>query len=193
MDKNYHMKESANFCEEGSCYIHTEMKNGKKPMTVLCGDFLAMLWGVNAELYRIGELTNTDYAHAWSLARIIEEQGYQNVRNELYKDGSKAKFVPGHDVEEEWKAEKEEELKRQANVANVMLMAEMEELRKRNTSLNNQMVDIKKNCEKTIKYKDNQIKELTKELNALEHRFDELSKRMMFGSVERTAGNEKEN
>lgn len=178
-DKAYHINAAKEFQGEGSCYIHTEMKNGRNCETVLCGDMIAMLHGIGAEINRLSELTHTTFEDTLVAVNASFKIGLENAM-EIMK-GEDRKVVEGHDWEEEWKAEKEKELSKQANLANLALKAKLKELEEDNISVHNQMEILKKKHKAEIKERDNRIQELTKELIDLEHRFDKQAEELMFG------------
>lgn len=172
MDKDKIKEESARFCGEDMCFIHSEKEQGKRPQLVLCGDFLSMMYACGGIIKRISELTNQPYDVTAELVMAMSYIGYDNVVAKL--KGEKPKFIEGEDWQEKWKAEKEKEIKHEANLDNMSLAFNLAEMEKRNISLNNQLVDLKKEYSKNLKAKDEQIKALTKECKALEHRMKEM-------------------
>lgn len=172
MDKDRIKKESARFCGQDMCFIHSEKEQGRRPQLILCGDFISMMYACSGIIKRISELTNQPYETTAELVVGMPFVGYENIQARL--KGEKIQFKEGEDWQEKWKAEKEKELKREANLDNVSLAFNLAEMEKRNTSLNNQLVDLKKEYSKNLKAKDEQIKALTKECKALEHRMKEM-------------------
>lgn len=61
IDKEKHMRNAAQFHGEGDCYIHTEMKNGQQCETILAGDGLAILHGINSAISRVARISGTSY------------------------------------------------------------------------------------------------------------------------------------
>ncbi len=175
MDKERIKAEASRFCGENMGYIHSEMEQGKKPELMLCGDFLAMMFQTSGIIKRISELTNNPYELTANLIVKMPIVGYENIRQKL--KGENFKFKEGHDWQEEWKAEKEKEIKKEANLNNISLAFNLAEMEKKNVSLNNQLVDLKKEYSRNLKAKDEQIKILSKECQVLEHRLKEMEER----------------
>ena len=177
MDKERHMKEAEEFIGVGSCYIHSEMKNHSAPKLLIAGDFIAMMWSVVGMINRIAYKTGHTFEQTATMIFMMPKHGYETISKDVYKDVKDIKdipFIEGEDWMETWKEEKEKEIKREANLDNVALAFNLAELEKRNTSLNNQIVDIQKEHKKILKAKDEQILKLTKECMALEHRMKEM-------------------
>lgn len=172
IDKARVMKESAEYCNEGSGYIYSVMKDGKTPELVIAGDMLAIMWQTVALIDRVAYKTNHSFEETAMAIFSMKSVGYESV-NSKYKD-AETKYVEGEDWQEKWKEETEKKIKQEANLDNITLALNMAELEKRNTSLNNQLVDLKKDYAKNLKAKDDQIKALTKECMALEHRMKEM-------------------
>ena len=172
MDKDRLKAEALRFSAENMGYIHCEMEKGNRPELVLAGDFLAMMYMTSGIIKRLSEITNHTYEETANLVVTMPYVGYENIREKL--KGEKFKFKEGHDWQDEWKAEKEKEIKREANLDNISLAFNLSEMEKRNTLLNNQLVDLKKEYTKNLKTKDEQIKALSKECKALEHRMKEM-------------------
>ena len=174
MDKERLMKEAAEFIGVGSCYIHAEMKNHKAPQILIGGDILSMMWTVGGIIKRIAEKTGHTFEDTCGMIFNIPKFGYDEITKAVYKDNIEFRYIEGEDWQEKWKAEKEKEIKREANLDNISLAFNLSEMEKRCTSLNNQLVDLKKDYTKNLKAKDDQIKNLTKECQALEHRMKEM-------------------
>lgn len=172
IDKERIKRESAEFCTEGSGYIHSEMKDGKTPELVIAGDMLAMMWQTVALIDRIAYKTGHTYEETAMAIFSMKSVGYDAVSSKQ-KD-VEVKHIEGEDWQEDWKKETEKKIKQEANLDNITLALNLAELEKRNTSLNNQLVDLKKDYSKNLKAKDDQIKAITKECLALEHRMKEM-------------------
>lgn len=172
IDKERVKRESAEFCTEGSGYIHSEMKDGKTPELVIAGDMLGIMWQTVALIDRIAYKTNHSFEETAMAIFSMKSVGYESV-NTKYKN-AETKYVEGEDWQEKWKEETEKKIKQEANLDNITLALNLAELEKRNTSLNNQLVDLKKDYSKKLKAKDDQIKAITKECLALEHRMKEM-------------------
>lgn len=56
MNKDKHMKKAQDFCNEGSAYIHCEVKNGETQLAV-GGDTRAVVYACYRTLKRISEIT----------------------------------------------------------------------------------------------------------------------------------------
>lgn len=61
IDKKARMQEAERFKREGDCYIHTEMKGGGNCETILAGDGLAILHGINAAISRLARISGSSY------------------------------------------------------------------------------------------------------------------------------------
>lgn len=182
IDRAYHKNAAKEFQEEGSCYIHTEMKNGKGCETLICGDMIAMLHGIGAEIGRLSELTHTTFEETLAAVNTVFKIGPENAM-EAIKDGER-KAIEGHDWAEEFLAQKEKAIRKQANFANMTLKAKMKEMEEDNISVHNQMETLKKKHKAEIRERDTRIQNLTKELEELEHRFDKQAQELMFGRKE---------
>lgn len=179
MDKNKYMAEAKNFMGEGDGYLHSEMKNGKAPQLVMSGDVLATMWQVCGILTRISEITGTSFEDTCGMTFSMPKLGgYANVST-ISQNKDKKVYV-GDDWNEQWQADKEREIKRKNSSDSISLAFNLAEMEKRNISLNNQLVDLKKDYAKKLKAKDEQIKALSKECQALEHRLEEMERRNMF-------------
>lgn len=182
MDKERLKEEAKEFIGEGSSFVHCEMKNGKNPQIVIAGDFLGILWICTGIIRRVAELTGTTYEQTAEMVGAMPFLGgYGTLRNELKKDGGKYRFIEGEDWQEKWKEQKEKEIKAEAHSDNISLAFNLAQMEKRNTSLNNQLVDLKKDYHKKLKAKDEEIKALNKEILALEHRIKEMAEQRMWG------------
>lgn len=180
MKKEKYMKDAKTFMGEGFGYIHSEMKNGKAPELIMGGDILAIMWQVCGILNRISEITGMSFEDVAGMTITMPSLGgYGNLRS-MVKDDTKKVYV-GDDWDEQWRQDKEKEIKREANQDNLTLAFNLAEMEKRNTSLNNQMVDLKKKHTKEIKAKNEEIKALNKEILVLEHRLKEMAEQRMWG------------
>ena len=176
MDKERLMLEANNFVGDGFGYIHSEMKNGKQPKLILCGDTIAILWQVCGIINRISEITGTTFYETASLTFNLPGTGYRKTK-ELLKEVNKnqeMKVYVGEDWNEQWKKDQTKKIQREASLESIGLALSVKELETRNASLNNQLIDLKKDHAKVIKAKDEQIQKLTKECQALEHRMKEM-------------------
>lgn len=180
MDKEYHKERSASFIGEGSCYIHSEMPKNKNPELVIAGDFLCMMHCINGMIDRIAYKTGTDYETTISAIYGMHHVGLESTVQMLKKAGGEYKHIEGEDWQEEWKKNKEKEIKREAQCDNLTLALNLAEMEKRNTSLNNQLVDLKKDYGKKLKAKDEDIKKLNKEILVLDHRLKEMEYQRQF-------------
>lgn len=176
MDKDRIMQEASEFVNEGDGYIHSEMKNGKSPKLVISGDMLGILWQVCGIINRVSEITGTSFNETASLAFSLPSMGYRKVsqmRKESSKNGE-MKYYVGEDWNEKWKKEQLKKIQRESSLECLSMAVNLKEMESRNASLNNQIVDLKKDHAKVIKAKDEQIQALTKECQALEHRMKEM-------------------
>ena len=168
--------ESSEFVSEGFGYLHSEMKNGKAPRLVMSGDIIANLWQVCGIIQRVAEITGTTFYETASLCFAMPSTGYRKV-NQMVKQADKnpeMKVYVGEDWNEQWKKDQTKKIKREAGLESIGLALNFRELETRNASLNNQLIDLKKDHAKVIKAKDEQIQKLTKECQALEHRMKEM-------------------
>lgn len=153
--------------------VYAEKQKNKPAEIAIAGDFITMLYAIGGIINRVGEKTGTSFEETIIAVNAIRQMGLENAKEAM--KGSEKEFIEGEDWQEEWKAAKEKEISKSV----VALTAELEREQTRVVNLNNQIVDIKKQNAETLKAKDKQIAELTKELTALEHRFDELSQKML--------------
>ena len=182
MDKDRIKQEAWKFSGQDMGYIHCEMEKDHKPELIISGDFISLMFMTSGIIKRISELTNNTYEMTANLVVTMPYVGYENIREKL--KGEKFSFKEGSDWQEEWKAEKTKEIQREAQSDNIALTFNLSEMEKRNTSLNNQLVDLKKEYTKNLKAKDKQIKELSKECKTLEHRLREMEQQRMFPDSE---------
>ena len=61
IDHEKKLKEAEEFNSSGDCYIHVEMKNGKKCERLVGGDGLAIIHGLVGVIEKIGELTGNSF------------------------------------------------------------------------------------------------------------------------------------
>lgn len=182
MDKERLKAEAEQFVNRNSGYLHSEMKDGRAPQLVMSGAFLANMWQISGMINRISELTNTSFESTVHGICGLHEMGFSNVMDAM--KGEKFKFVEGHDWQEEWKDEERKKLTKEANENNMTLAFKIADLEKRNTSLNNQLVDAKKGYEKNLKAKNSEIDKLNKEILKLEHRLKEMEEVNRFGGID---------
>ena len=79
IDREKRMKEAAQFTGENSCYIHTEMKNGRKCETVLAGDGVAILYGICGEISRVCQISGGTFEQA---LEAIRQMHYTDIKGE---------------------------------------------------------------------------------------------------------------
>lgn len=79
IDREKRMKEAVQFTDKNSCYIHTEMKNGRKCETVLAGDGVAILYGICGEISRVCQISGGTFEQALETIRQIH---YTNIKGE---------------------------------------------------------------------------------------------------------------
>lgn len=178
MDKERLMNEAKEFNKEGYGYRHSEMKDGKAPRLVMCGDTFSVMWMVCGIINRLAEITKNPFNETAYVIMQLHQTGYQNVKSML--KGTPYKTFEGENFEEKWKAEKEKEIRREVASDSITLALNLTEMQKKNTSLNNQLVDLKKDYTKKLKTKDDEIKKLNKEILALEHRMKEMEEQRLF-------------
>lgn len=172
IDKKRALEEAKEYCADGCGYILSVMKDGKAPELCIAGDMLALMWQTVALVERIAYKTSHSFDETFMAILSMKSVGYEEV-NSKFKD-AEIKYVEGEDWQEKWKEETKKKIKQEANIDNITLALNLAELEKRNTSLNNQLVDLKKDYSNKLKAKDDQIKALTKECMALEHRMKEM-------------------
>lgn len=61
MNKDFHMKEAAKFQGEGDCYIHIEMKDGKRCERICAGDILGMIHGTCGIIDNLAKYTDRTF------------------------------------------------------------------------------------------------------------------------------------
>ena len=157
------------------------MKDGKAPMLVMSGSFLANLWQIAGMVNRISELRNMSFEDTFEAIEGLHIYGYKRVMKEL--SGEKFDYMEGQDALEDWKKEEKKKIVKEANANNMTLSFKILELEKQKTSLNNQLVDVKKDFEKKIRAKNAEIDKLNKQILSMEHRLKEMEKANMFGEV----------
>lgn len=176
-DKMYHLKKSASFSQRGDCYIHTEMKGGKHPQTVLCGDLQAMLWGICAEINRIGELSGTGFDETVSAVMAMKRIGFETARKECGEE------MPRITPPEE-KAIRESN-KREADRANTKaheLEIELATTKAQIDKLNAQKKFIKQQAEERERQLMKEKQALSREITGLEARLREMEKQALWGN-----------
>ena len=174
MDKERIKKEAEEFVDPNSGYLHSEMKDGKSPKLIMSGSLIANMWQISGMINRISELRGMPFRDTLYSIESLHIYGYKQVMKELA--GDKFEFMEGQDTLEEWKKEERKKLTKEANVNNMTLAFKIAELEKKNTSLNNQLVDAKKGYERNLKAKNKEIDKLNKEILKLEHRLKEMEK-----------------
>ena len=60
-EKESHIKKADKFKEEGDCYLHVEMKGGKKCEMMIAGDPMAIIHAITGVLDRMGELNGVGH------------------------------------------------------------------------------------------------------------------------------------
>ena len=183
MDKKRYIEDAKPFVGEGFGYIHSEMKNGKAPELLLSGDFIAIMWQTCGIMNRISEITGMPYIEVAEMIVGMPSLGYDTIHS-LVKDNTKKIYV-GDDWDEQWKKDKEKEIRREVASDNITLAFNLAEMEKRCTSLNNQIVDLKKKHTNEMKAKNEEIKKLNKDILALEHRLKEMAEQRMFPKGEK--------
>ena len=173
MNKNEIQRVALMLANDNESLVYAEKRKNKPAEIVIAGDFLTMLHSVGGIINRIAEKTQTSFEETIIAVNAIRQIGLESAKEAM--EGGDRGFIEGEDWQEEWKAAKEKEISKSV----IALTAELEREQTRAANLNNQIVDIKKQNTETLKAKDKQIAELTKELAALEHRFDELSRKML--------------
>jgi SMC interacting uncharacterized protein involved in chromosome segregation len=179
MDKERIKKEAEQFVNPNSGYLHSEMKDGKAPMLVMSGSCISNLWQVCGIVNRISELRHMSFEATLGAIMGLHIYGYKKIMKEL--TGEEFDFMEGQDVLEDWKEEERKKITKEANANNMTLAFKIADLEQRNTSLNNQLVDVKKGYEKKIRAKNAEIDKLNKEILKLEHKIKEMMERNMFG------------
>lgn len=167
MEKSVYKKEALNYQDEGKAYMHVEVVNGEADV-LLCGDMLALLYGISCQVKRIGELRQM------SIQEVIESMyqliaiGYDNVQNNLRNErGQKKKrLIGGTDWQEEWKKEQAKKEKR--------LAKEVTKLQQENEKLKSLNHEIKKNYANQLDFKNEQIQRLRTQILRLEHEIKDL-------------------
>lgn len=172
MDKDRLKQEAYKFSGENMGFIHSEMEKDRRPELMISGDFISLMHMTSGIIRRISELTGNPYEMTANLVVTMPYVGYENIREKI--KGEKFSYKEGYDWQESWKTEKTKEIQREAQSDNIALAFNLAEMEKRNTSLNNQLVDLKKEYARNLKAKDDQIKALSKECKALEHRMKEM-------------------
>lgn len=171
MDKKLIKELAKDFVREGDCFIHTEMKNGKQPETVLSGDLLGVAWGIAAEINRLSELTQTTFDETAQLIVMMHhETGYKNAWDML---GGEYKEIQGEDWQENWKAEETKRIEREVKNKDV----DIANLKKKVKSLESIIRSQKENIEATRKEADKRVLEANKTVRKLEHEIRDLIER----------------
>lgn len=174
IDKTYHMEKAKDFCHANDCYIHTEMRNGKMPETILCGDFHAIMWGIVAEINRIGEKIGADWHTTLGMINALRHYGYEEATRGI--DKSDTPVIDGEDWQEQWKeAIRLEETKR-ANIEVANLKVDLKKAEKTISQLTNQLAYAKKEWERKETVLTQEKAELSKECKALENRMKAMEK-----------------
>lgn len=162
MEKSVYKKEALNYQDEGKAYMHVEVVNGEADV-LLCGDMLALLYGISCQVKRIGELRQM------SIQEVVESMyqliaiGYDNVQNNLRNERgqNKKRLIGGTDWQEEWK---KEQAKKEKKISKELmsLSKEIAQLRSREQS-------IKESYGKQLNHKNEQINQLNAQILKLEH------------------------
>lgn len=177
-DMQEFLDESASFKNSGDAYIHSEMRNGKKPETILAGDILGMLWLVRAELARISQLTGTSFEDTVAAMVTMDHLGgYKGVKRALDKH---APELPLKRIEGNNPFAENDRLK----IELASQKAAVKEAEKEAISARNIATQVKKDCEAKLKVKDQKIIELTKECDKLNKECDALTKMIQRGVSE---------
>lgn len=171
MDKKLIKELAESFVREGDCFIHTEMKNGKRPETVLSGDLLGIAWGIAAEINRLSELAKTTFDETTQLILLMHHNtGYKNARDML---GGEYKEIQGEDWQENWKAEETKRIEREVKNKDV----DIANLNKKVKTLESIIRSQKENIEATRKEADKRVLEANKTVRKLEHEIRDLIER----------------
>lgn len=173
MNKNEIERVGLMLANDDEALVYAEKRKGKPAEIAIAGDFITMLYAIGGIINRVAEKTQTSFDETIVAVNAIRHIGLENAKEAM--KGGEREFIEGEDWQEEWKVAKEKEISKSV----VALTAELEREQAKAVNLHNQIVDIKKQNAETLKAKDKQIAELTKELVALEHRFDELSQKML--------------
>ncbi len=172
MDKDTLREYARQFCGQDCGIIHCEMMNGKHPEIMIGGDTVSIMWLIDGVINRLSEISGVPFEETAMTILSLTELGYDNVQNVRKKE--KPRYYVSEDWQERAKKDIEKDVKREVASESITLALNLAEMEKRNTSLNNQLVDLKKEYTKNLKTKDEQIKALTKECQALEHRMKEM-------------------
>lgn len=78
IDREKRMREAAQFRGENSCYIHTEMKNGRNCETVLAGDGVAILHGICGEINRVTQISGATFEETLETIREMHNIWREN-------------------------------------------------------------------------------------------------------------------
>lgn len=163
-----HKEKSAQFQSDGSAYVHTEMKDGKTPQTILCGDFMAMLWCIQAEINRISELTNTSFGQTLSIIAMNYKLGKDNV-DILTKD------MPSKSVKGSF-AEMEDAIRKEVQRKDSKLEDKIDKLKSELKSAKSANDILKVKLEKQEKEHFLELQKKEKKIMALDHECDRLTK-----------------
>lgn len=171
MEKSVYKKEALNYQDEGKAYMHVEVVNGEADV-LLCGDMLALLYGISCQIKRIGELRQM------SIQEVVESMyqliaiGYDNVQNNLRDERGqkKKKLIGGTDWQEEWKKEQIKNLTKKEK----QLAKEVTKLQQENEKLKSINHEIKKNYANQLNFKNEQIQRLRTQTLRLEHEIKAL-------------------
>lgn len=160
------------FKNEGDCFIHTEMRNGRNCETVICGDLQAIMWGIKAELTRWAEKTGCPYMDAIG---ILASLGYYSTFGAVA--GYEGEVKPlNAEYEKDVKEKAQKKAEKEAASRYAQTIAEYDnEL----TLLKMQVTQMKAQHERELLTKDRKIKALSKDNLALEHRIDEIIKQRL--------------
>lgn len=175
MDKEFHMEEAKKFQRTDSCYIHTEMEDGKCPKTVMCGDVMGLLWGIVAELGRVSEITHLSFKDTVAWMLTVHKFGYPELRERF--DRPDYKVYEGKDYEEEMIKQIRLEEEKRANIENANLKIDLKNAEKKIRQLENQLRLVKENAEKESNALKADKLKLSKECNELEARMKEMEKK----------------
>lgn len=175
MDVERIRKESADFCKEGDAYIHTEMKCGKSPQTVLCGDIMGMLWCVGGELHRISEITHTSFDDCLNMTAVLHEEGYKAIRK-------KAGDEPFKQFEtEDWYKKAKDKAEKEANIKAHNLEVDIKNLKESIKTLEKINKNLAVEKQRASEQHTKDVAELNKKIRKLEKENDELCKKIEWG------------
>ena len=181
IDKQYHKDKAMEFCGANSCYIHTEMKDGKYPETVLCGDFHALMWGVVAEVSRMSEKMGADWYTTLGMINALHNFGYDEITKGL--DKSNMPTYEGTDYQEEMVKQIRLEETKRANIEVANLKVDVAKLEKENRNLTDRLALVKKESSKREETLRKEKLQISKECKELESRLREMEEACRKGAM----------